>query len=931
MREPSSLKSTRPDGPYLDGGGKTITVRLRLARWRGVGGSAVVEPVRYCGSSTSPAYVGGLRLVIDASGVSIARQPVETGDRARPIFTLAWSEITSLEVVSTLAAGDGGRERSEKAGSKASGSEAAAGSELAVLAITTSEHEHRFLAARDQLSILGSGHLASTLPSHQPAPEGTGRGLHAPPPGSRHQHSGRLRPGRPSSGPPGSGRPSSGRLRPGHQHSGKRHADLHARGELLVAACRRILRDPAGTARSLLELTSQARTRSHRPRHARSAPQRLATPLLVIALALGTGGAGAFTAPGAPAGARSHSHSQVSARLATFSLPGQLTRKGIPGAFTNAEVIAILAAESADHSFLPAASAPPLAAPPSLADSPPLQPHEVFAFAPYWSLPNQSQFALGDFTTVAYFGVDVAGNGALVQSGSGWNGFQSADLTSLITRAHRARTRVVLTVKCFSQSTLNKLTSDANAPRVLANQLISALESKRMDGVNFDFEGTGNADGPGLVRLITQVSSALRSVDPNWQITMDTYASSATSPGGFFDIPALAPAVNAFFVMAYDMENPAVPSPTAPLSGPGFTDAATVASYLSVVPGSKVILGVPFYGLAWSTTSNTLGAPPTGGPYPLSYDEIAAAGLTTYWDATTQTAWSEYQDGSTWYQIYYENPQSVALKAQLANSRQLAGVGAWALGMGVDSPAMLDALLGHAPALKSYSPGPTTSTGTGPIQASPGTGSRGPAPSGQNSPPPTSGTGGRGGSGSQGASTNPPAGGSSAPQRFRGDFEGQTVTLDLVSGQTGGSTSGLPATGARAGTIQNFTTNDATLACWEKAGALQVWTDPSNPDIGLATTPTSTSASCPSAGWTFSWPAGTAPQGSSGSAGSGSSSSTGSGTGGASSSSGSGSSAGGGAGGSGSAGGGAGGSGGSAGGAGTGGGGGSAGGAAGGS
>ena len=48
-------------------------------------------------------------------------------------------------------------------------------------------------------------------------------------------------------------------------------------------------------------------------------------------------------------------------------------------------------------------------------------------------------------------------------------------------------------------------------------------------------------------------------------MTMDTYASAAGDPTGFYDIAGLAPSVDAFFVMAYDMNNKddAVPHGTA--------------------------------------------------------------------------------------------------------------------------------------------------------------------------------------------------------------------------------------------------------------------------------------------------------------------------------------------------------------------------------
>ena len=158
----------------------------------------------------------------------------------------------------------------------------------------------------------------------------------------------------------------------------------------------------------------------------------------------------------------------------------------------------------------------------------PLQSHEVFGYAPYWTLPQSSGFDVKDLTTLAYFSVDANADGTLDQSGSGWNGYESQDLVNLVTRSHAAGDRVVLTVTCFNQHSLDAITSDPNAPARLSAALISAVQAKNLDGVNFDFEGEGSADQVGLTNLITKVSAALHAADPHWQVTMAVYASAAS-------------------------------------------------------------------------------------------------------------------------------------------------------------------------------------------------------------------------------------------------------------------------------------------------------------------------------------------------------------------------------------------------------------------
>ena len=94
---------------------------------------------------------------------------------------------------------------------------------------------------------------------------------------------------------------------------------------------------------------------------------------------------------------------------------------------------------------------------------------------------------------------------------------------------------------------------------------------------------------------------------------MDTYASSAGDPDGFYDVPAIAPAVDGFFVMAYQLNLDATPQATSPLTSSDFSDLSTVQQYAAAVPPSKVILGTPYYGEDWPTTDGTLTAQATGG------------------------------------------------------------------------------------------------------------------------------------------------------------------------------------------------------------------------------------------------------------------------------------------------------------------------------
>ncbi|HEY3943121.1 MAG TPA: glycosyl hydrolase family 18 protein, partial [Acidimicrobiales bacterium] len=434
--------------------------------------------------------------------------------------------------------------------------------------------------------------------------------------------------------------------------------------------------------------------------------RRVAAGLAATALALSAGAATLLVVPTAGGSTQSDP---------TPTVP----HSGGLSASSMAAIAGLLDGSDASVS-LPAATTTPQPAPPSLADAPPLRPHEVFGFAPYWNLPSSGGFGVQGLTTLAYFSIGINPDGSLAESGPGWNGYQSQALVSLVDRAHAAGDRVVLTVNCFDQGALDQLTSNPSAPATLAAALVAAVSAKNLDGVNLDLEGTGSADQAGLTNLVATVSKALHAADPHWQVSMDTYASSAGDARGFYDIPALAPWVDAFFVMAYQLNMGATASGSSPLTNGMMSDQATVRQYASVVPPAKVVLGLPFYGYDWPTTDGTLGAQASGPATPVTYAQAVSGGHPVYWDSVTDTAWTSYQVGSQWHEDFFEDPSSLYLLASLAQTYQLGGVGIWALGMDGNDPAMLSALDGFAPPQRDTASGPSSTT-TSPPSATPPT------------------------------------------------------------------------------------------------------------------------------------------------------------------------------------------------------------------
>jgi GH18 family chitinase len=169
--------------------------------------------------------------------------------------------------------------------------------------------------------------------------------------------------------------------------------------------------------------------------------------------------------------------------------------------------------------------------------------------------------------------------------------------------------------------------------------------------------------------------------------------------------------VDAFFVMAYQMGGPAG-STSAQFGGSDFSAQEALQEYTQVVPASKVILGLPYYGYEWPTTGPGTTATVTGPATPVPDQTILASKQPVYWNQATGTAWFSSETGTQWYQTWFEDPASLALKAQTAGMFGARGVGIWSLGMDGNDPALLSALVGTGPVKKDFASAPGGNSST---------------------------------------------------------------------------------------------------------------------------------------------------------------------------------------------------------------------------
>ena len=334
---------------------------------------------------------------------------------------------------------------------------------------------------------------------------------------------------------------------------------------------------------------------------------------------------------------------------------------------------------------------------------------EVYGFLPYWESVAGPTLNYDILSTVAYFGVGVDGSGNLQKHDAdggtsiGWAGWTSSWMTNVINNAHAHGTRVALTIEEFAWTTseLNEqvalLSSAANRLNA-AQQIAAAVSQRGADGVNLDFEPIASTQGGNYDLFVKTLRAELDKIHPGYELTF-----CATGSTGYYDIATLTGdgAADAVFIMGYDFRtgSSSYAGSIDPLTSPKpvYDLTQVVNAYKARTSVSKIILGLPYYGIAWSTATNDPNATVISSSCsPTSVFFASAASLAAtngrYYDSIEQSAWTAYQLNcggvQTWRELYYDDDQSLAAKYDMINYWNLRGAGIWALGYDAGHPEM---------------------------------------------------------------------------------------------------------------------------------------------------------------------------------------------------------------------------------------------------
>lgn len=334
-----------------------------------------------------------------------------------------------------------------------------------------------------------------------------------------------------------------------------------------------------------------------------------------------------------------------------------------------------------------------------------IQSHLVVGYAPSFELGSITPQDIAAMSMVCYDGIDVGSLGQIINDQS-LSLLSQSPVKNLISTAHNDNDKVLLTIFTASNQIIKSITAHpVKSASNLANELIPLLKNNDFDGVSIDIEGQYGKERSGFVNFMRHFRSDLLLQDKSALLLLDSYVDSAADPNNFYNIKDLYPLVNYVFIMGYDMNNSSTSSPNAPLVNEnlGNSDVQSLLSYTEVVPASKLVLGVPFYGYEFTTRNQYPNSPTTGSnsyPTAITWSSILATKTRELWDPMSLTAWEKTKVGKHWDQTWFDNPISISLKTALASELHLAGVGVWALGMNGSDTQMLQALEGGTQPLK---------------------------------------------------------------------------------------------------------------------------------------------------------------------------------------------------------------------------------------
>jgi hypothetical protein len=280
-----------------------------------------------------------------------------------------------------------------------------------------------------------------------------------------------------------------------------------------------------------------------------------------------------------------------------------------------------------------------------------------------------------------------------------------------LTKMRNAGFKIIPTItdgtdKLVLAKLLAKSSDRANVIKVIMDLVIA----KNFDGIDLDFEGFAFVDGtaswpatkPNWVLLVKELSEELRAKGKILSVTVPVHFSLTERQKGYtvYAWAEIAQYIDRLRIMTYDYST-GKPGPIGPIAWV----ERTLKYAISVMPASKVYIGLAGYGRDWVTKvdgicpANVAKVVSTSAKAATFVMRNAAKLASTY--GVTPTYNEQYQEATFTYQktyngnnasgqatsctatrtAWYQNPASYLVRAQLVAKYRIGGLAEWTIGM----------------------------------------------------------------------------------------------------------------------------------------------------------------------------------------------------------------------------------------------------------
>jgi len=316
---------------------------------------------------------------------------------------------------------------------------------------------------------------------------------------------------------------------------------------------------------------------------------------------------------------------------------------------------------------------------------------EVFGWHPYWMGDAWLSYPFELLSTISYFSYKVD-----PLTGSYTNPKQIEDwrTTALIDSAKVKNTKVLLTVSSHGKSNNNIFLGDRGKWSVLIDSVTRLISERDADGVDLNFEQLPYMKRERFNLFVKQFREQLDN-RINGKKAILSITLPAVDSREIFDVTELQKYADLMVIMGYDYNTGnQVQGAVAPLEsseGKSISLRNTVEFYLdNSIDPNKTVLALPYYGSMWTGDLGPSGEVESKFERKVTYREIMdlftndfvrKSNIRPFLDKKSMTNYFNlsYPDNST-KEVWYDDDFTLGKKFDYAISKNLRGIGVWALG-----------------------------------------------------------------------------------------------------------------------------------------------------------------------------------------------------------------------------------------------------------